>query len=1349
MAIPAAGDASPMRHAVRVPIRRPLALAILLMGLGRAASGQDPEHHPGWMDSLRSHLPGAASAPTVSDLGRRIDHVAEGIRNDGIVALKQPDVYSQARLTKYRQDFENEMLFELGTFKMILSARIGRLDSATTTSTTTLGASLAPPGSTHVTTPSPTVPAFGPADQIDFKNTPFGNLTVGQTNHGNLGVEPTVYLEEKKRFLEHLNEIRRISLGPDQNDSSGYGLYLLRMPVSITPGECTFEGHGADLAVAVEHEFRPDFLPTTFRILAVNDVVDQIGPVVHELIVAQGPVPAGAAPGQLPQEKARLEKDREEKLNQLAATFRNRKIQAQVQDRIGYEEMIGATADRFADFIVRPLEKGREAMTAEAVENRLEALAAANVAAIERVPQKLPRDSPVIVIDRVRRAYDEAARLLRKARDDVRIGSDPAMIKIGGQPSSTLHDYVASTVGRVIKPLIPNMKDGDLQPPPDREDPDREALVNFLRGLYDTALTTDVVLLDKAAETPLALQDTLTRPLARMREDLFKLKALKVPNLPSMRSPKQSYPIAPRELSRFFLAENLAILAADSRRALLTKTPRATDVRNYLRQSLYGAYDVMSRPLAPAAAFAGAPAVAGPAPLEDIDFMDRLRDAIERRRFAETDDESDFDKPSALRALRDELVHKLARGRSNVVNQPIAALCWAIAVDAALLDAAFRDDARATFAAAGLPCPDIDAVRFYDPDDDAARGVFHEYVRRRWPIVTFAIEPVVDQQNIADSFNLKRDLQLALAYSFATGQINFNQVNTFRRQLDQASDTIALNRTVSGYAHGTDTFGFRFTPRFQNPPNQRSNFGVIASQLVAGGPGPDYGTRHSKLEPGIRELTAAVLVPGFLPTVRMQVSGNWFKLTDPEHLVVPTRRMMEQGRRVQELRGEFAAVSNAQAYRAEDLRVLGAKINQVEAMLPQQSRVVLLPFANTASGFDLFAEGSTAMAPELSGFEGLDAYKPGTQSDIFVFGKYFSIHETHVIVGGVPLAKDAFAIVSREVLQVRLPEKALTTTADDGKVYVEVHVATPNGISNRLLVPIDDAAKPKPGTPKLDAKTAKIAVSYQWVPINPVEWRLETSEDPDKDNQGIVVDWDEGAALPPSALQVKVQAKLGDRTIEVPVMAVRASAGVYKADRRQFVWLLLREAQSVLAPRESFPATVKASVSVRPDFREFSADFQAIADPLEIDFSNVTRPVPTPPTPGPAAVPRPDILPPGDAKPAFGPGASSGRRGSGPLADPAVRPTVDLTLPPLPPSIPIPTPSTAAPSAAAAMLLGLGPNPSAAEAAAIRARLATPPVSLNPTTVVVVPPRPEPKKKEHHLRLFGKPRPSPAQPAAR
>ncbi len=158
-----------------------------------------------------------------------------------------------------------------------------------------------------------------------------------------------------------------------------------------------------------------------------------------------------------------------------------------------------------------------------------------------------------------------------------------------------------------------------------------------------------------------------------------------------------------------------------------------------------------------------------------------------------------------------------------------------------MFDEALRHDARKVFTAHGLPCEVIDTVHFYYPTEfpnETGKAVFGEYVRHRWPIITFALDPVTDQQNIADSFSLNRDLQLALSFAFATGQINFNQLNTFRRQIQQSSDTIALNRTVTGFAHSNDIFGFRFTPRFQNPPNQRTNIGVIASQLIGGGPGP-------------------------------------------------------------------------------------------------------------------------------------------------------------------------------------------------------------------------------------------------------------------------------------------------------------------------------------------------------------------------------------------------------------------------------------------------------------------------------------------------------------------------------
>ena len=112
---------------------------------------------------------------------------------------------------------------------------------------------------------------------------------------------------------------------------------------------------------------------------------------------------------------------------------------------------------------------------------------------------------------------------------------------------------------------------------------------------------------------------------------------------------------------------------------------------------------------------------------------------------------------------------------------------------------------------AAKPVEPIDGVHFYrliEYCDDVSKRLC-EYVRKRWPIITFSLDPVTDQQNIADSFSLNRDLQPAVSFAFATGQINFSQLNPFRRQIQRSSDTIALNRTTTGSIQGNDTFGFR------------------------------------------------------------------------------------------------------------------------------------------------------------------------------------------------------------------------------------------------------------------------------------------------------------------------------------------------------------------------------------------------------------------------------------------------------------------------------------------------------------------------------------------------------------
>ena len=606
--------------------------------------------------------------------------------------------------------------------------------------------------------------------------------------------------------------------------------------------------------------------------------------------------------------------------------------------------------------------------------------------------------------------------------------------------------------------------------------------------------------------------------------------------------------------------------------------------------------------------------------MDNDSFLQQLHDTVSQREFGQSGDGS----PNKLEQLYSELINLVSVGRDNINNKAMAALCWAIAVDSVLLDDALRFDARRVFHTKGLPCEIIDSVRFYrsgnyfrDNPADPAINLFNDYVRMRWPIITFALDPVTDQQNIADSFNLKRDLQLALSFAFATGQIGFNQLSTFRRQIEQSADTIALNRTVTGFVHGSDVFGYRFTPRFQNPPAQRTNLGVIASQLIGGGPGPDYQLKKSKLEPGIRELTAVVLLPTFLPVMRMNVTGNWFRLNDPEHLVYHTRRQMEDGRRVQEVRQTILCDPRLEQYRADDLRVLRSKFDMLDAMLPTQSKVIQLPFENSASGFDLFSEGATALVPELTGFSGVDiiqappsaaaattparpvAGSPGLQvsttttgtatftttsivggtgsiADLFVFGKYISLLDTRVIAGG---RSAAFEILSREVIHVQVPSNAIPTNTEDGKTYIEIFLSTPNGASNSLLVPYQTPAAPHLVAFDLKSDSQSADIFYQW--LGGAERKmLVATHDPGK--KMINISWDSPTSIAPRELQVRFSGTINAQTVTFDLSAEEGSNGDYAVSLQQFTVKLLGAIQPLTAQPAAVTSPIALTVSVQP-----------------------------------------------------------------------------------------------------------------------------------------------------------------------
>src|SRR5262245_38318170 len=68
--------------------------------------------------------------PTMMALACDLDHLEDHIEKYGSAIIKVPDVWGQARLTKYREEFEKVMEPEKDAFNESLQGRLSRDDQA-------------------------------------------------------------------------------------------------------------------------------------------------------------------------------------------------------------------------------------------------------------------------------------------------------------------------------------------------------------------------------------------------------------------------------------------------------------------------------------------------------------------------------------------------------------------------------------------------------------------------------------------------------------------------------------------------------------------------------------------------------------------------------------------------------------------------------------------------------------------------------------------------------------------------------------------------------------------------------------------------------------------------------------------------------------------------------------------------------------------------------------------------------------------------------------------------------------------------------------------------------------------
>jgi hypothetical protein len=344
-----------------------------------------------------------------------------------------------------------------------------------------------------------------------------------------------------------------------------------------------------------------------------------------------------------------------------------------------------------------------------------------------------------------------------------------------------------------------------------------------------------------------------------------------------------------------------------------------------------------------------------------------------------------------------------------------------------------------------------------DPRPETVR-LWQTLIRGAFPLHVFTLDPQVEEQNVYDAFSRRREMQLALAYGVARGGLNMNQRVAMSRQLALDEATIGLNRTVVGFSHGEDTFGWYFYPRVQTPPTESSNVGALARMIWSTGPTEHYDLKHRNLEPGMRECEVLVVMPSFVTQVSFDVTTNWEKLAKPGVTKRSYEEMLVQGRRVHQMKVCLREAGNQACYRPGDYQRLLSRIDQLEQMLGMQTYLVNVPYEYEQSGKGLFDRGDTELRPFLTGYYGLEFIQADvdTAAYLFVTGRHFHPTLTHVVVGGleahsVPEGDNRaeVEVISRELLMVKVGKVNRKLSAAKG---FELRVGTPSGLSNPITV---------------------------------------------------------------------------------------------------------------------------------------------------------------------------------------------------------------------------------------------------------------------------------------------------------
>ncbi|WP_145952280.1 hypothetical protein [Paludisphaera borealis] len=495
----------------------------------------------------------------------------------------------------------------------------------------------------------------------------------------------------------------------------------------------------------------------------------------------------------------------------------------------------------------------------------------------------------------------------------------------------------------------------------------------------------------------------------------------------------------------YYGPENIVFLRKEAERQLAREFNdepyhRSARVSEWLRGELEASYSLLEQSVAP-------PAVASGQSAERGDPLERIAALVVQR---------DFDGVAKLRqgGLGDSSVLLAGGAQASTPGDPLAVqrrkavglFGFALRIQAAALNARLKQDIVDQLPE--LKLEQLRNVNFFDPNatDDAIQ-LFGRYVNAKWPLRVYAIEPVIAQQNVADAVGRRSLSALDLLGGVPLGPFRAAGAFSTDRRISEDEAAIRLNPTMVGFGAGESTFGWIFYPRLQTTRTPYRSLSTAASRLIHAQ--LPQGDKEQSIEPGQRECTALIVMPNFIPKIEFVTVANWFRTGDlNERQASNIERSSDLASRLVEAEDVLNRVQSAGEFRPEELQIALERLNQLKSLMPTQRMVVRVPFTGDVNDSRIFCSRGGQLRPALLAWHGKPP-EPGGEATIFLEGKNFSVHDTHVIAGGKPAES---VLVSRNLMQVTIAKEALSTLNADGAPLMDVSVATPNGASNHLLI---------------------------------------------------------------------------------------------------------------------------------------------------------------------------------------------------------------------------------------------------------------------------------------------------------